>query len=220
MLCCFLFFYFWCFLQHLPRKTLNYWYYFQSKFSTMLAPETEGKKEVIRSPDELTRILHLRHNSGIGGHSGWRGTYEKISQHYFWHGMKEDVKHYVCIIFFMYVLGDINNIESPCSYLSIFSDASLPPGTPSKGVATTEESPSLSIQALLSCSFKSHPFPSSFILSSLLLINSTSSQIQLWLELRVLSSSPTWAWIFFCDHWVAKHNPHAAIKPVFNKQAH
>ncbi|KAK8388141.1 hypothetical protein O3P69_020202 [Scylla paramamosain] len=56
----------------------------------------DGKKKVvIRDPDQLTRVFHLYHGNGTGGHSGWRGTYEKISQRYFWHGIKEDIRHYV-----------------------------------------------------------------------------------------------------------------------------
>ncbi|XP_042213018.1 uncharacterized protein LOC121860073, partial [Homarus americanus] len=54
------------------------------------------RRQVVRSPDERNRVLHLYHgNPTGGGHSGWNATYEKVSKNYFWRKMQDDVKHYV-----------------------------------------------------------------------------------------------------------------------------
>ena len=55
------------------------------------------RKVVVRSVEDLARVLHQHHSSPIGGHSGWNATYQKISREYFWRGMQSDVRHYVCI---------------------------------------------------------------------------------------------------------------------------
>lgn len=51
----------------------------------------------MRSPEELARVLHLHHTSGIGAHSGWNSTFDKMRREYFWRNMNLDIKHYVCI---------------------------------------------------------------------------------------------------------------------------
>ena len=42
-----------------------------------------------------TKLLHLAHDSNVGGHLGIAKTYRRVSQHFYWVGMKEDITEYV-----------------------------------------------------------------------------------------------------------------------------
>lgn len=53
------------------------------------------KKEVVLKIKEIQDILNHYHSNAMAGHSGINATLNKISNHYFWNGMKEDVQEYV-----------------------------------------------------------------------------------------------------------------------------
>ncbi|XP_022094987.1 uncharacterized protein LOC110981605 [Acanthaster planci] len=54
------------------------------------------KKRVVTDMEEVNDIMkHCHTNNPAGGHSGINGTLTKISQHYTWNGMKEDVSNFV-----------------------------------------------------------------------------------------------------------------------------
>ncbi|XP_038053160.1 uncharacterized protein LOC119725702 [Patiria miniata] len=53
------------------------------------------KKRVVVDMDEVNDIMKHCHSNPAGGHSGINGTLTKISQHYTWNGMKEDVSNFV-----------------------------------------------------------------------------------------------------------------------------
>jgi hypothetical protein len=40
-------------------------------------------------------VLHIVHNSGIGGHSGFTATYYRIKKLFSWAGMKQDIKQFI-----------------------------------------------------------------------------------------------------------------------------
>lgn len=55
------------------------------------------QKKVVLTVEEIGEILHHHHSNAMGGHSGVNATLNKISNHYYWNGMKEDVQEYVCL---------------------------------------------------------------------------------------------------------------------------
>ena len=56
----------------------------------------ESRKKVLLTMEEISEVLDYHHSNAMGGHSGINATLDKISSYYFWNGMKEDVKEYVC----------------------------------------------------------------------------------------------------------------------------
>ena len=57
----------------------------------------EVKKKVVFSIEEISEILQHHHSDAMGGHSGVNATLNKVSTHYMWNGMKEDIQEYVSI---------------------------------------------------------------------------------------------------------------------------
>lgn len=55
------------------------------------------RREVVRSYEELARVLHVYHTSGPAAHKGVNDVARNISRVYFWRNMWKDIKHYVCI---------------------------------------------------------------------------------------------------------------------------
>ena len=53
------------------------------------------KREVVASRQQILEVLHANHSHAMGGHSGINATLKKISQGFWWHGMKKDVQEYV-----------------------------------------------------------------------------------------------------------------------------
>jgi hypothetical protein len=53
------------------------------------------KKKVVFSIEEISEILQHHHSDAMGGHSGVNATLNKVSAHYLWNGMKEDIQEYV-----------------------------------------------------------------------------------------------------------------------------
>jgi len=49
----------------------------------------------ILEKDEIESILFMTHDHATGGHFGIDATYNKISDKYYWKGMKEDIKEYI-----------------------------------------------------------------------------------------------------------------------------
>jgi hypothetical protein len=57
--------------------------------------KSDGKKRVVLTINEIQEILHHHHSNPVGGHSDVNATLQKISSHYYWNGMKEDIQEYV-----------------------------------------------------------------------------------------------------------------------------
>ena len=56
----------------------------------------KGEKYVrVLEKDEIESILFMTHDHATGGHFGIDATYNKISEKYYWKGMKEDIKEYI-----------------------------------------------------------------------------------------------------------------------------
>ena len=56
----------------------------------------KGEKYVrILEKDEIESILFMTHDHATGGHFEIDATYNKISEKYYWKGMKEDIKEYI-----------------------------------------------------------------------------------------------------------------------------
>src|SRR5436190_1451732 len=56
----------------------------------------KGEKYVrILEKDEIESILFMTHDHATEGHFGIDATYNKISEKYYWKGMKEDIKEYI-----------------------------------------------------------------------------------------------------------------------------
>ena len=53
------------------------------------------RKKVVLTIEEIQDILNHYHSNPMGGHSGVNATLNKISNHYCWNGMKQDVQEYV-----------------------------------------------------------------------------------------------------------------------------
>ena len=53
------------------------------------------KKKAVFTIAEMREVLHYHHSNAMGGHSGVNSTLNKISNYYWWNGMKEDVHEYV-----------------------------------------------------------------------------------------------------------------------------
>ncbi len=56
---------------------------------------SKERKKVVLQEDEVEGILRQYHSSAAGGHSGINATLSKISLHYTWNGMKQDVVKFV-----------------------------------------------------------------------------------------------------------------------------
>jgi hypothetical protein len=56
----------------------------------------ENKQKVILSLEEVKDVLHKYHLDSLdGGHSGINNTIVKISRHYTWKGLADDVKEFI-----------------------------------------------------------------------------------------------------------------------------
>ena len=55
-------------------------------------------RKVVLDVAEVREILHHDHSDPMGGHSGINATLCKVSNFYFWNGMKEDVQEYVSLL--------------------------------------------------------------------------------------------------------------------------
>ena len=46
------------------------------------------------------KVLHLVHNSPLGGYAGFLKSYRKLKQDFFWQGMKADLKTHIkeCVV--------------------------------------------------------------------------------------------------------------------------
>ena len=65
---------------------------------------TGTRKKVITEEDEALDIVKFYHASpSTGGHSGINTTLAKISVHYTWHGMKQDIMEFVSMQYTLYV---------------------------------------------------------------------------------------------------------------------
>lgn len=60
----------------------------------------KGRLVISKSSSLLPAILHLYHDSVLGGHSGFLRTYKRLTSDLYWVGMKADIKKYVeeCLI--------------------------------------------------------------------------------------------------------------------------
>lgn len=56
---------------------------------------TTARKKVVMYVEEAGDILREFHSSPSGGHAGINATLSKVSLHYFWQCMKDDIKEYV-----------------------------------------------------------------------------------------------------------------------------
>ena len=45
--------------------------------------------------DMKAKVLHLVHDSPLGGHAGFLKSYHRLKQDFFWHGMKSDLKLHI-----------------------------------------------------------------------------------------------------------------------------
>ena len=59
------------------------------------AGKETNRKKVILTVEEIKDVLHHYYSDAMGGHSGVNSTLFKISSHYHWNGMKEDIQEYV-----------------------------------------------------------------------------------------------------------------------------
>ena len=58
--------------------------------------DKDKSRKVIHNMEEAKEVLWLYHsNSMTGGHSGLNNTQNKLSTHYFWKNITQDVKEYV-----------------------------------------------------------------------------------------------------------------------------
>ena len=55
----------------------------------------EAARKVVLKVEEISEILHFHHSNAMGGHSGVNATLFKVSSHYHWNGMNEDIQEYV-----------------------------------------------------------------------------------------------------------------------------
>ena len=62
-----------------------------------LVERRESAERLSFTVEEIGEILHYHHSQAMGGHSGVNATLNKISNHYCWNGMKEDVQEYVSL---------------------------------------------------------------------------------------------------------------------------
>ena len=61
-------------------------------------PNSNLRLKVVTSNKELNDILWNFHSAPFAGHSGINATINKISQRYYWKGIKDTVKDYVSMI--------------------------------------------------------------------------------------------------------------------------
>lgn len=50
---------------------------------------------VLTERDQINQVIEEYHNSLIGGHSASKRTIQRIKLHYYWHGMKRDIKEFI-----------------------------------------------------------------------------------------------------------------------------
>ena len=55
------------------------------------------RREVVRTYEEIGRILHVYHSSQAAAHKGINDVVTNISRVYFWRNIRMDVTHYVRI---------------------------------------------------------------------------------------------------------------------------
>lgn len=55
----------------------------------------KGKLVISNTSSLIPQLLHVFHDSAIGGHTGILKTYKRLNRELFWVGMKADVKRYV-----------------------------------------------------------------------------------------------------------------------------
>jgi len=60
-----------------------------------VSDENMRSKKVVLKKEECVRILEMFHSGVRGSHSGCQATLKKISDSYFWPGLKEDVFEFV-----------------------------------------------------------------------------------------------------------------------------
>ncbi|XP_068213400.1 uncharacterized protein [Palaemon carinicauda] len=59
------------------------------------ADQAEVRKQLIIPERYRSKLLTLAHENNIAGHFGVRKTFQKLSEHFFWPGMRRDVKRHV-----------------------------------------------------------------------------------------------------------------------------
>ena len=56
-----------------------------------IPPHTQIRQKIVTDEKERDMILWHIHSAPYAGHSGINATVDKISQRYYWKGLKEDV---------------------------------------------------------------------------------------------------------------------------------
>ena len=70
----------------------------ESKQGTLGSPRGRQHQNhhIVVPCQHLYQLLQELHDHHLSGHQGQDNTYQKISEHYYWPGMKNDVQEYVC----------------------------------------------------------------------------------------------------------------------------
>ena len=64
------------------------------KWSPLDAPASEQWSKIVVSENYRMNILHLANEAAMAGHLGINKTYHKLLQHFYWPGLKKDVKSF------------------------------------------------------------------------------------------------------------------------------
>ena len=60
-----------------------------------IPPHTQIRQKIVTDEKERDKFLWHIHSAPHAGHSAINATVDKISQRYYWKGLKEDVKIYI-----------------------------------------------------------------------------------------------------------------------------
>ena len=71
-------------------------------YNSHVGPENPKRKRrllVVTDETEKMQLLWYCHTTGPSAHSGINATQQKVALTHYWHGIKEDVRRFVSIVF-------------------------------------------------------------------------------------------------------------------------
>ena len=79
----------------IDKQVILYLYLFLAEDLYYTGGKEAARKKVVLKVKEISEILRFHHSNAMGGHSGVNANLFKVSSHYHWNGMKEDIQEYV-----------------------------------------------------------------------------------------------------------------------------